>query len=170
MLNARVHNGEGVYGIEFDHMALRVELDEPYLADVGFGEFIREPLRWIEGLEQTQPTGTYRLMRDGEVWRAENQHENGNWWTDYIFTLRPHTLADFAPGCVYQQTSPDSIFTQKRVVTLPTPEGRLTLRDDRLIITRDGQKEEQPIADEAEYRRLLKTHFDIQLDVDASIA
>ena len=33
MLNARVHNGDGVYGIEFDHMVLRVELDEAWLAD-----------------------------------------------------------------------------------------------------------------------------------------
>lgn len=164
MHNARVHEGDGKYGIEFDHMTLRVELDEPWLADVGYGEFIREPLRWVEGLEQREEFGTYRLMREGDVWRAENQHPNGKWWTDYIFTLRPHQLADFAEACVYQQTSPDSTFTQKRVATLATPDGRVTLSDTRLIVTRGDQRDEQPIKDEAEYRTLLKQHLGIDLD------
>ena len=37
LLAARVHNA-GVLGPPFDHMCLRVDLDEPWLADVGFGD------------------------------------------------------------------------------------------------------------------------------------
>ena len=31
-------------GPEFDHLTLRVDLEEPWLADVGFGEGFLEPL------------------------------------------------------------------------------------------------------------------------------
>src|SRR5258708_24874467 len=55
LLSARVSEGDGRNGPEFDHMALRVELDEEdWLADVGFGDSFVEPLRLEPGLEQEQ--------------------------------------------------------------------------------------------------------------------
>src|SRR5690606_31142265 len=50
-----VSNGEE--GPEFDHMLLLVHLGEPYVADVGFGESSRTPLRLADGLEQSDGTG-----------------------------------------------------------------------------------------------------------------
>lgn len=38
LLSARVAREGGGYGPEFDHLTLGVDLDEPWLADVGFGE------------------------------------------------------------------------------------------------------------------------------------
>jgi N-hydroxyarylamine O-acetyltransferase len=43
--SARVARSDGGESPEFDHLALRVDLDETWLADVGFGESFLEPLR-----------------------------------------------------------------------------------------------------------------------------
>src|SRR5271169_327828 len=48
MLAARVHRDDGPFGPEFDHMLLKVELEEPWLADVGFGESFVNPIVFRE--------------------------------------------------------------------------------------------------------------------------
>ena len=40
--------GQSGYGVELAHMTLLVRLDETTIADVGFGEGFREPLRLVE--------------------------------------------------------------------------------------------------------------------------
>src|SRR5436309_8511964 len=110
MLNARVVGDDGQPGIDFDHMVLRVMLDEPYLADVGFGECFREPIRMNTRDPQTQALGTYQLDHQGDVWTYYEPKESGELRPAHIFTLTPHTLQDFAGGCEYQQTSPHSHF------------------------------------------------------------
>src|SRR3954451_21114082 len=45
LLSARVARANGGEGPDFDHLALRVNLPEPCLADVGFGHSFLEPLR-----------------------------------------------------------------------------------------------------------------------------
>jgi N-hydroxyarylamine O-acetyltransferase len=45
LLSARVARQDGSYGPDFDHLTLRVDLDEPWLADVGYGDSFVEPLR-----------------------------------------------------------------------------------------------------------------------------
>ena len=37
LLSARVSNEEGIAGKEFDHLTLRIDLEDAWLADVGFG-------------------------------------------------------------------------------------------------------------------------------------
>jgi N-hydroxyarylamine O-acetyltransferase len=73
-------------------------------------------------------------------------------------------MQDFEEMCDYHQTSPDSSFTRKRLCTRATPEGRITLSDMKLIITRGGQKEERTLATEDEWRAALRQHFDVVLD------
>ncbi len=65
--------------------------------------------------------------------------------------------------CQYHQSSPQSSFTQRRVCTRATPEGRITLSDMRLIVTTNGARQERLLADEAEYRSILRDHFGIDL-------
>jgi N-hydroxyarylamine O-acetyltransferase len=64
--------------------------------------------------------------------------------------------------CLYHQTSPQSPFTQQRLCTLATVDGRITLSGDRFITTVDGLRQEQTV-DEQEYNRLLKERFEIEL-------
>ena len=65
LLAAGVHMGTG-YSNEFDHLALRVDLDEPWLVDVGFGENFTRPLRLQTGVDQPRDGRVYRLDPDGE--------------------------------------------------------------------------------------------------------
>jgi len=51
LLSARAALKDGSPGPEFDHLALRVDLNDPWLVDVGLGECFLEPLLlkpWIE--------------------------------------------------------------------------------------------------------------------------
>ncbi len=60
LVSARVFNGQ-IHGPEYDHAAIIVTLgDDEYLADVGFGDFSSEPLRYSLGVEQQDPSGIFR--------------------------------------------------------------------------------------------------------------
>ena len=65
MLSAEVVNSSGAYGPAFDHMTLLVQLREPWLVDVGSGDFFGKPRTFVEGLEQVQRARAYRLDREG---------------------------------------------------------------------------------------------------------
>jgi N-hydroxyarylamine O-acetyltransferase len=164
LLAAGVYEAEHErFGPEYDHMVLLVRLDEPWLADVGFGDSFREPLQLNNTDDQIQNGMAYRLVHDGDEWRMMERGLDGKWADGYQFTLRPRRLYDFTYGCHYMQTSPDSHFTQKRICSRATPDGRITLSDMRLILTANGQRQERSLADEAEYRLALKEYFDITL-------
>ena len=163
LLSAAVNREDGSPGPEFDHLALRVDLDEPWLADVGFGDSFLEPLRLQAGLEQEQDNGRFRIVAAGDALRLERFEAAGAWKSQFSFTLQPRRLEDFAPMCHYHQTSPESPFTRKRVCTRATPDGRITLADAKLVLTRNGKKDEQPIQSEEAWRAALKQHFRIAL-------
>ena len=57
LLEARGHETEGRLGPRFDHLALRVTLDEPWLVDVGFGYSFVEPLRLAHRPRTGRPHG-----------------------------------------------------------------------------------------------------------------
>lgn len=159
LLSARVVRAEGGFGPEFDHLALLVQLEERWLADVGFGESFREPLRLDEPGEQVQSSGYYRLSHGAEGWIY---WENGQ--AQYGFTLQPRRLADFTAMCQYHQTSPKSHFTCRRLCSLATPQGRVTFSDGVLILTASGQRQERPLSGQAEIEAALRAYFGVVLD------
>jgi N-hydroxyarylamine O-acetyltransferase len=163
LLSARVMDG-GKPGPEFDHLTLLVQLEERWLADVGFGDSFREPLRLDDPNVQLQNHGAYRLTRDGEQWTLLARSSDNEWKPQYVFTLRPYQLADFVGMCHYHQTSAESHFTQKRVCSLATPAGRVTLSDMRLIITQGGERQERMLANQEEYAKALREYFGFKLD------
>ncbi|HEY3025712.1 MAG TPA: arylamine N-acetyltransferase [Pyrinomonadaceae bacterium] len=162
MLSAEVANGEGGFSPDFAHMTLMVTLKERWLADVGFGDSFREPLLLDCDQEQVQGERAYQIVPDGN-YLILRQRENGAEWKDqYRFTLQPHRYADYAEMCHYQQTSPRSHFTQARICTRATADGRITLSKMRLITTLNGkQREERELTNEEEYASALQEHFDI---------
>jgi N-hydroxyarylamine O-acetyltransferase len=165
-LSARVANGSGGYGQPFDHMALLVELNERWLADVGFGDSFVEPLRLDEPGEQLQRSGRYRIDAGGDG-LVLFESRAGDWIPQYTFTLQPYPLGDFAETCRYHQTSPESTFTQRRVCTRATPVGRITLSERKLIVTKDGNRQERLLQSECEVYRALREHFGIELKESA---
>ena len=160
MLSAEVGREAGGFSPEFDHLALRVDLDEPWLVDVGFGEGFRVPLNLTDDAEQEQDGRLYRIIVDGE-YRVLQRRDPDGWTSQYRLTLRPRALEDFAERCRFHQTSPESHFTRGRICTLATPEGRITLSDLRLIVTTGLQGTERRLAAEAEYAAVLRQTFGV---------
>lgn len=169
MLSAGVMGAEGDFGPPFDHLALEVA-DAPrsrWLVDVGFGEGFMEPVPFEVGREDLQDTGAYRVdTDDGQyvLWRRPPGAEA--FAAQYRFPPDGHALTDFEAMCRYHQTSPASSFPRQRVCSLALPDGRVTLTDASLIITREGRRSEQPIEDDAAYRTALREHFGIEVSGD----
>jgi N-hydroxyarylamine O-acetyltransferase len=162
LLSARVARQDGSSGPEFDHLALRVDLEEPWLADVGFGDSFLEPLRLTTDIEQPQDGRKFRLVAKGDSLQME-MADPADWKRQYLFTLIPRQLGEFAEMCHYHQTSPKSSFTQKRVCSRATPVGRITVADGKLIVSKNGQKEESVLDSDQKWQEALKKNFDVDL-------
>lgn len=163
MLSAGVAKADGGFKPDFDHMTLLVMLDKPMLADVGFGDSFLEPLILEPGLEQVQGSRTFRIDPEGDSLILMLRNGNGMWKAQYRFSLTPHEYPDYYDMCRYHQTSPDSHFTRRRICSLALPDGRVTLSDKRLIITRNGRRQERELTDSDEYNEALRKHFGIIL-------
>lgn len=166
LLSAQVRSSTGpAFGLEFGHLVLLVELDEPWLADVGFGRAFMDPLRLDERAVQEQPEGSYRITQDGDMltyWRLDQ-----TWLPEYRFTRTPRALQEFKEMCRYHQTSSASTFTRQWTITLPHPNGRETLTQDgdhaRLISTGAGSRTERLIIGADNRQILLEELFGISL-------
>jgi N-hydroxyarylamine O-acetyltransferase len=162
-LSAGVRREDGSYGPWFDHMTLRVELEDRWLADVGFGDSFREPLKLDEGGDQVRDGRAYRVRRDDREGVMARLDGHGAADNGYRFRMLAYELADYEAMCRYHQTSPESPFTRKRVCSRVTPRGRITLTDGRLILTENGRRTERPLADDA-WPAALREWFGIDLD------
>jgi len=164
MLSAGVARAEGGFDPPFDHMTLVVQLEERWLADVGFGDSFREPLLLDSRDEQTQTGEAYRLSDAEDEHLILERREADAWKPQYRFTLQPYELSDFGEMCHYHQTSPESPFTQRRTCSIATPEGRITVTGLRLITTVGGERDERELAGAGEYVAALREHFGVTLD------
>lgn len=168
-VSASDSRADGSYGPDFDHLALlvRCPADGPaaplWLADVGWGDSFQEPLLVEPHQEQTEGGRAFWLapQPDGALllWMREVDGSNE---AHYRLTLQPRAMAEFLPMCLYHQSSPDSMFTRVRLCTMLLPDGRITLRDDRLIQTRTHVRTVRSVS-EAEVDALLAEHFGIFL-------
>lgn len=169
LLSAGAVRPDGGFGPDFDHLLLRVDLDEPWLADVGFGDCFTEPIRLADAV-QHDGARAFRIVRAGAQRILQRRDGDGDWSGQYRFTLTPRALSDFAGMCHHHQTSPDSHFTRNRVCTRLTPDGRVSLSSNRLIVTTNGQRRETPIAGDDAFADALRQHFDIDLPVNDQVA
>jgi N-hydroxyarylamine O-acetyltransferase len=163
LLSARVAREDGSASPEFDHLTLQVDLDGPWLADVGFGDSFLEPLRLIPEVEQEQDVGRFRIAAVGDARIVQRQLEGASWKSQYQLTLLPRQLEDFGDRCRFQQTSPESHFTRQRICTLPTPDGRITLSGLKFIRTTRQGREERMLQGEREWHAALQQYFGVML-------
>jgi len=165
MLSARVAEKDGAFSPDFHHMTLLVQLKEPWLADVGFGDSFTEPKRLGIFGPQTDHGRDYRFIRkDRWILLSQRANRNGPWEPQFKFSLTSRKLKDFAPRCRWQQTSPRSRFKKSQICTRLTSNGRLTLTDTKFIVTRGGKKVERPLKNPEEFGALLRQHFGINLN------
>ena len=164
MLSAQAAKKEGGFGPDFDHMTLMVTLEQRWLADVGFGDAFREPLLLDERDAQLQGKRAYKITEDSDHMILMERRSRKEWKPRYRFDLNPHNYADYLEMCHYHQTSPQSHFTQKRICSRATPDGRVTLNDDNLIITvNDSKHQESAVTSKQEYKTLLLEWFGVDI-------
>lgn len=159
---ATVKRPTGKFARPNTHMAIIVELDQPYLVDVGFGNSNYEPIP-LDGTEQTDVSGTYKVQKVDNEFFDLMRKEPADWRTLYRFTLEPKQLIDFHEGVTFNQVSKESTFTHNDLVTIATEEGRMTLRGNTLTTTVHGDRDEIAL-DDVEKRVVLEEVFGIQLD------
>jgi len=128
MLSAGVAKADGGFGPDFDHMSLLVLLEDRWLVDVGFGDSFRQPLLVDKRDIQVQGDRSYQIFDDNDHLILKENKGDSHWNLQYRFTLQPHALADYVGMCHYHQTSPESMFTRRRVCSKARPDGRVTLR------------------------------------------
>ncbi len=161
LLSAGVARADGTFGPEFDHMALLVTLEERWLADVGFGDSFRDPLRLDERGEQWEGPRAFQIEEAGDYFLLSRRDGAEPWQPQFRFTLQPYQYADYAGMCRFHQTSPDSHFTRQLVCSLATPEGRVTVSGMRVITTHGGERHERILENEEERAAFFRERFGV---------
>jgi len=168
-LNARdYHEVDDTFGIDFDHLTLMIRIpnESPrWLVDVGWGDTFTQPLDIDHADWQEQGQRAYKIesFRDGyQLWQ---KNFDGKIERQYYFDLILHSFpSEYEATCLYHQTSPLSIFTKKRIISRLTEDGRVSLDDEKLIITQNGKRSEIPVS-ENDRPNLLKEHFGVDLEL-----
>jgi N-hydroxyarylamine O-acetyltransferase len=144
LVSSRVWMADGTLSPRFDHAALLVELDGPWLVDVGFGDAFLMPHR----LGEEWSEASHRRLRTVAVpggWRLEIDEGRG-WSGMYDVDPTPRRIEEFAARCRWHETSPESAFRRGPVVTRATDTGRATVRGGRFVLTADGERTEHDLA------------------------
>lgn len=162
LISARVADGKGGFGNEFDHMAIIVSTGaDEFLSDVGFGEFTFAPLKVIKGIAQYDERGNFIISQHDEKYLLVRKILEQSYVDQYLFTLQGHNVSEFEGMCMYHQTSPESHFVQKKLCSLPYEGGRLTVTGDILKKTEGSKITETKLNDAAEVAEALRKYFGI---------
>lgn len=186
--------GGFVYGSNNDkystgmiHLIVQVTISgRNYIVDAGFGRSYQmwQPVELIPGKDQSQVPSIFRLREEGETWYLDQirkqQHvpdqeflnsellEKKIYQKLYCFTLQPRTIEEFESANTYLQESPSSVFLDKSICSLQTPEGvhclvGLTLTSRTYNYKENTDLVEFKVLTEEEVEGVLKTIFNISL-------
>jgi N-hydroxyarylamine O-acetyltransferase len=159
LLSARVHGGPSGFG-PLSHLTLRVDIDEPWLVDVGFGRHAELPLRIEDRGEQKDVRGVFRIETtdagDLDVYRDGS--------VQYRIEQRARELDDFKVAHWYQRTWPESHFAQSPFCTLFTDDGMITLAGRRLITTEGTARREEELGTDEQVLATYRKLFGLDLD------
>ena len=164
IISARVSNGKGGFGEEYDHLAILTEIDEEeFLVDVGFGDFAAEPLKFALGFKQQDRNGVFLIRKHDAEYFEVVKKKDSEWTSEYIFKEIRRDLSEFEGMCDFHQTSAESHFTTKKVCSIMTETGRKTLTNDKYIETNHGEKIETAIIAAEEFAATLNREFGIKI-------
>jgi N-hydroxyarylamine O-acetyltransferase len=157
--------GDEVVG---NHLVLKVDIDGvAYLADVGLGDGVLEPIPLVEGPHRVAGFD-FRLERlDAEWWRLHN-HEMGG-ARDFDFTLAPADPRRLSQMCQWLRTSPESMFTQATLAYRHTPQGWVVLLGRVLRRIQPGVREDSLVESAADLVATLDREFGLDLPEAASL-
>lgn len=105
---------------------------------------------------------SFRLIKEADKYTLEIAQDQA-WVKLYEFSNAPVQAIDFEPMSYYVSHHPDSIFVKNRICVLPTPEGRITLNNDKLKIKQGKKKIQISLKDGPAYLEALDNYFGIKL-------
>jgi N-hydroxyarylamine O-acetyltransferase len=146
------------------HMALRVQADgAAWLADVGFGNGILEPLPFTADGPVAQQGWTFALAASGShAWRLR-ERLGEDWMTRYAFDDQRVYPPDVVMANHFTSTFPRSPFVGQAVVVRRDGDVTRRLVGRRLSVTRpDGSTDERDLGD-AEVAEVLLEIFRLPL-------
>jgi N-hydroxyarylamine O-acetyltransferase len=149
------------------HMALRVEADgEAWLADVGFGSGLLEPLPLVAAGARRQGGWVYELVGAGEgAWQLR-ERRGAEWVVRYGFEHERHHASDVVVANHFTSTFPGSPFVGRAVVVRKDEAALHELIGDRLTTSRtDGSAEERSVGGD-ELGATLHDVFGLSLEPD----
>ena len=150
-----------------NHLVLRVDLDRPYIADVGFGDGVVEPFPLAFGAHHCAGY-EFRLEDLGDTWlRFHNQDQGGAPYFD--FQLEPAEADQLSATCQWLASSPDSIFTQTALGFGHTPKGIVGLLGRTIRRVRPGAKTSEVIDSADEFVVALHREFDLDIPEAAEL-
>lgn len=159
----RMSSGEG-FGPPCDHMVLLVTLDREYLVDVGNGQSCRVPLPLDRDRVHESEGIAYRLSWQDGLRALMTRKQDGDWTARYLFSEGERELEEFFPMLEHVQTSPESSFTRNRLATRALVNGRVTLRNRRLLVQERRRSRRWEFETEDEELKALRDWFGIEKD------
>jgi N-hydroxyarylamine O-acetyltransferase len=163
-LLARVLYGFSNFRPRSHQLLLVTAENESWIADVGFGSCcLREPLRLAPGVVSEQGADSFRLKTEaGQTYILEAMLA-GRWQDLYAFTLEPFDLVDYEPFNYWNSTSPHVRWTQQKICTIPTKDGRVVAIEREFKI--HGRQGTQTITAKTheDYLELLRAHFGLEI-------
>lgn len=163
-LSAGVAGLDGSFSPPFDHLTLLVGAGDGWLVDVGFGDSFLAPLPLALGGDGfLDLAGKFRLISQNKYIVLQTMTDEGEWKPSYRFTYTHYSLKAFTERCHFQQTSPESHFTRKRICSLARPDGRVTLSDHKLIETVGTKRTERLLNSDTEIDSVLENLFGVVL-------
>jgi N-hydroxyarylamine O-acetyltransferase len=149
------------------HMMLRVSAgSQRWLADVGFGSGLLEPLPFDEDGTHAQGGWAFELVASGPASWELRERDGEQWLTAYRFDEQPQHAADVVVANHFTATYPSSPFVAQAVAIRKDDESIRRLRGRQFIVTRpDGSTEEREL-DDAQLREALTDVFGLPLSAD----
>lgn len=160
----RAVRGDAAIG---NHLILRVDLDRPYLADVGFGDGLIEPVP-IAPATVRQGSLTFSLEASAPGWwRFHNDPAVGAMSFDFQNLAADQTLLD--ERCAWLQSSPESNFVLNAVVQRHLPDGRFAMLRGKMLKLFAPDVTTREIASADDYVKTLAGVFALDLPEAAKL-
>lgn len=150
------------------HRGILVRLDgQTYYCDVGYGG--PQPGGAVPlGGQRTILGETFLIERRGDAWWGLDRiTSQGVREKVFEFWEFPLPASYFVPYNFYCASSPESVFTQKRMLNRRTPQGSLALTGDVLTEHRDGQVFTQQVKSREALQEIAASRFDLPLPLEA---
>ena len=139
--------------------------DGLYFCDVGFGgPMPAGAVKLGDGRGEMIHGELFRIDRFDEYWWTLSRADSrGDMETILQFNTFPQTPQEFIAANMKSEKDPESLFVRQILVNLRTPDGSLSVTDDRFTVRAGGEVSIEPLADEAALRRVLAERFGIEV-------